>query len=148
MLPLSNGSFLDVLYPMTADIYYADYEQNSIGEMQVTWNYNRTVNCSAIKERPSSTIANAVVVTKTFEYKFQLDFRTEENILIDDNSSYPITDVLIQNIRDPNGTLVWFEENSDIETQFEIQNFEPMFDPFHNVFGYRILLRRADEQNV
>jgi hypothetical protein len=147
MLPV--GSFSDFMYPMTADIYYASYTQNDIGEMESNWEYNRTVKCSVIKERPSSTIANAIQSNKIIEFELQLDFRVEENILIsDDNTSYPVTDVLIQNIKDPNGTIVWFEERQDESTKFEIQNIEPMFDPFHVVFGYRILLKRADDQDV
>lgn len=147
MLPVGNISSL--MYPMNADIYYASYEQNNMGEMVSTWLFDRTIKCSAIKERPTSAIANVVQSNKFIEYETQLDFRTEENILIDSGGvSHQISDTLIQKITDPAGTLVWFEDNISDPTKFEINNIEPMFDPFHKLFGYRVLLKRAEDQDV
>ena len=104
MLP--NGNLSDLMYPMTADIYYSTSEQSSFGEMVNTWSFDRVVNCSAIKERPDSSVINAITSEK----------------------------------------FVWFEV-LDEPTVFELGNLEPMFDPFHNFFGYRIFLRRADDQS-
>ena len=145
MLP--NGNLSDLMYPMTADIYYSTVEQSSFGEMVNTWSFDRVINCSAIKERPDSAITNAISSEKFIEYSYKLDFRTADEILkSSDDISYSITEILITNIKDPSGKVVWFEV-LDEPTVFEIGNVEPMFDPFHNFFGYRIFLRRADDQS-
>ena len=147
MLPI--GNLTNAMYPMNADIYYASYEQNSMGEMVGTWLFDRKIKCSAIKERPTSAIANVVQSNKFIEYETQLNMRTDENILIDSGGvSHQISDVLVQNITDPAGTLVWFEDSISDPTKFELNNIEPMFDPFHKLFGYRVLLKRADDQDV
>jgi len=54
MMPVGN---LDNLYyPMTADVYYSRSHQNDFGEFEKTWQKDRTVFCSAIKERTYSKI--------------------------------------------------------------------------------------------
>ena len=99
MLP--NGNLSDLMYPMTADIYYSTAEQSSFGEMVNTWSFDRVINCSAIKERPDSAIANAISSEKFIEYSYKLDFRTADEILkSSDDISYSITEILITNIKD------------------------------------------------
>ena len=145
MLP--NGNLSDFMYPMTADIYYSTSEQSSFGEMVNTWSFDRVINCSAIKERPDSAIANAISSEKFIEYSYKINFRTADEILkSSDDISYSVTEILITNIKDPSGKVVWFEI-LDEPTVFEIGNVEPMFDAFHNFFGYRIFLRRAVDQS-
>lgn len=144
MLPV--GTMSSMMYPMIADIYYPTVEQNAIGEMERTWRFDRQIRCSAIKERPSSRMANAMQAQRFIEYDFSLDFRTDEDILISsDDEVYAVSDVVLTNIRDSAGTLVWFEK-TNYPTSFEVRNIEPMFDPFHNLFGYRIYLKRSDAQ--
>jgi DNA-binding ferritin-like protein len=145
MLP--SGDLSDMMYPMTADIYYAAAEQSDFGEMVNQWTMDKVVACSAIKERPDSSTVNAMLSEKFIEYNYRINFRTANDILkSSDGTSYAVTDILITNIKDPSGKLVWFEM-LDAPTVFEIGNVEPMFDAFHNFFGYRILLRRADDQS-
>jgi hypothetical protein len=145
MLP--SGDLSDMMYPMTADIYYAAAEQSDFGEMVNQWSMDKVVACSAIKEKPDSSATNAILSEKFIEYNYRINFRTANDILkSSDGVAYPPTDILITNIKDPQGKLVWFEM-SDVPTVFEIGNVEPMFDAFHNFFGYRILLRRADDQS-
>lgn len=144
MLPSENIN--EMFYPMTADLYYSSGEQNDFGEMVSTWTKDRTIKCSAIKERPSTTVQNKITSQKFIEYEFRLDFRTNEDVLVaSDGTSYALTEIIITNIKDPSGKVVWFESSSQA-TVFELGNVEPMFDPFHNYFGARILLRRADDQ--
>jgi len=72
--------------------------------------------------------------------------RTNDNIQKSSNDDYyPITDILIRNIKDPAGNLVW-EEYYNENTSFEIQSAEPMFNDLHVLAGYRILLVRSDRQ--
>jgi hypothetical protein len=144
MMPVGN---LDNLYyPMTADIYYARSHQNDFGEFEKTWQKDKTVFCSAIKERPDSKIRPALETEKFLQYGFRINMRTNDNIQKSSNDDYyPITDILIRNIKDPAGNLVW-EEYYNENTSFEIQSAEPMFNDLHVLAGYRILLVRSDRQ--
>lgn len=144
MLPVSDMS--SILYPMTADLYYSTQTQNDFGEIERSWDFDRTINCSAIKERPASRMSESLDTYKFIEYDFRIDFRTEENVTISSmNEDHRITEVIITNIKDPAGTVVWFETSTQ-PTNFEIQNLEPMFDMDHILFGYRVLIQRSDKQ--
>jgi hypothetical protein len=144
MMPVGNLN--NMYYPMTADLYYANTKQNEFGEFDKTWYKDRTIICSAIKERPDSKIRPALETQKFIQYDFRINLRTPENIQIaSDDKIYPITEILIRNIKDSSGTIVWDELNNE-NTSFEIQAAEPMFNEFHNVNGFRVLMVRADRQ--
>lgn len=144
MLP--QGSLNNLFYPMTADIYYASKSQNDFGEMVRSWSMDRTINCSAIKENPESQMRTQLTADKFIEFDEKVNMRTNENIYKSlDGTHYRPTDILIRNIKDPFGSIAW-AESSTLPTNFEIDTIEPMYDPLHNVAGYRILLRRSDLQ--
>lgn len=144
MLP--QGSLNNLFYPMTADIYYASKTQNALGEFVRSWSMDRTINCSAIKENPESSMRTALTAEKFLEYDIKINMRTNENIYKSlDGTHYRPTDILVSNIKDPFGSIAW-SESSTTGTNFEIDIIEPMYDPNHNVAGYRILLRRSDLQ--
>lgn len=144
MLPVGNINSL--YYPMTADVYYAEKTQNGFGEVIRSWSKDRSINCSAIKENPASSMRPVLTTEKFLEYDIKVNMRTNENIFKSiDGTHYKPTDILISNIKDPFGSVSWMENDID-PTSFEIENVEPMFDEFHNVGGYRILLKRSDLQ--
>ena len=58
---------------------------------------------------------------------------------------YPITEILITNIKDPSGKLVWREKN-DKGSQFELKTFVPSYNYAHNVEFYRGYLSRSTKQ--
>jgi hypothetical protein len=144
MLPVGN---LDNLYyPMTADIYYSKTQQDDFGEFDRTWQKDRTIQCSAIKERPDSKIRPALETDKFLQYDFRINMRTNDNIQKSSTDVlYPITEILVRNLKDPAGNLVWDEYYNE-NTSFEIQAAEPMFNDLHVLAGYRILLVRSDRQ--
>lgn len=144
MLP--QGSLNNLFYPMTADIYYASKTQNDFGQLVRSWSMDRSINCSAIKENPESSMRTALTADKFVEYDVKINMRTNENIYKSlDGTHYQPTDIIISNIKDPFGSMAW-AESSTTPTNFEIDIVEPMYDPLHNVAGYRILLRRSDLQ--
>lgn len=144
MLPVGNLNSL--YYPMTADIYYATNTRNNFGEFEKSWYKDRTVNCSAIKENPASSMRTALMSEKFLEYDVKINMRTNENIQKSvDGTYYKPDDIMIVNIKDPFGSIAW-SENSITPTQFEIDIVEPMYDELHGLAGYRILLRRSDLQ--
>jgi len=144
MLPV--GTLNNMYYPMTADVYYSTTEQTELGEFNKVWYKDRTVACSAIKERPDSKIRPALETQKFIQYDFRINMRTPENIQkATDDKIYTIGNILIRNIKDSAGNMVWDEFNNE-NTSFEIQAAEPMFNEFHNVEGFRVLLVRSDRQ--
>ena len=131
---------------MTADIYYATKAQNDFGQLVRTWSLDRQINCSAIKENPQSQMRTQLTSDKFIEFDEKVNMRTNENIYKSlDGTHYRPTDILVRNIKDPFGSVAWAESSTE-PTNFEIDTIEPMYDPVHNVAGYRILLRRSDLQ--
>ena len=144
MLP--QGSLNNLFYPMTADIYYANKSQNDFGQLERTWELDRQINCSAIKENPQSQMRTQLTADKFVEFDEKVNMRTNENIYKSlDGTHYRPTDIMVRNIKDPFGSVAWAESSTE-PTNFEIDTIEPMYDPVHNVAGYRILLRRSDLQ--
>jgi len=144
MLP--PGSLNELYYPMTADVYYSTQKQNDFGEIERSWQKDRTIKCSAIKERPDSKIRPALHSEKFLEYDFRINMRTDSDVQTSsDDIVYPVTEILISNIRDSLGNPVW-NEIKNKETNFEIEAIEPMFNELHNLNGYRMLIARSDRQ--
>lgn len=145
MLPASGID--DILYPMTADIYYAETKQNAFGTMEKTWVYNRTIDCSAISALADKTLTGELRTKGAFfNYNSDMAFRTNENIQKNKGGRYyPITEILITNIKDQNGNQVWTEGETE-KTQYEVQSFVPSYNPFHTVDFYRGYLTRSQKQ--
>lgn len=144
MLPVEN--IADIFYPMTAEVYYSSQTQGPLGNMVKQWQYDRTIVCSAIKERAEYNARYSVASEKMLEFHVKINMRTPVNLLIGtDGVLHRPTDILVTKIKDPNGTLVWSETSTE-DTYFEMESLEPMFDENHVLAGYRALLARSDEQ--
>jgi hypothetical protein len=138
----------DLLYPMSADIYYSEQSQNDIGEVTKSWKKDRSIKCSAIKNNPTSRTPDYVNVSINLEYDLIVRFRTNEDIQISsDDQSYRITDILITNICDKFGNVMWKEDRENA-TIFEIRSIEPMIDISGLIIGYRIHSVRSDNQGM
>lgn len=137
-----------LLYPMSADVYYATQTQNDFGEIIKTWAKDRSVKCSAIKQNPNSRTPNFVNPSTNLEYDIVINFRTNEDVQVASNNiSYRVTDILITNIKDSSGNLVWKETQND-PTVFEIRAIEPMLDVSSTIMGYRIHCVRTENQEL
>ena len=136
----------NLFYPMTADVYYATQTQNDFGEVVKSWDMDRTIKCSAIKQNPNSRTPNFVNSSINFEYDIVINFRTNEDVQISsENDDYKVTDILLTNIKDPKGKVIWKEDSSN-PTVFEIRAIEPMLDISSNMMGYRIHCVRREAQ--
>ena len=133
---------------MTADIYYAESKQDALGVIQKSWVYDRTVKCSVISTMSDRIIASEIKTnTTTFNYNSDLIFRVGEDIQEKKNGTiFPITEILIANIKDPSGKLVYKEKGS-IPTQYELKTFVPTFDQDHLESFYRGYISRSTKQN-
>ena len=150
---LFNSAFDNILYPMTADIYYAVETQSEYGNMTRTWQFDRTVNCSAITATSGELNAELKVKDKFFDYNSSLFFRTNEDIRKSSSGKYyAITALAVTNMRDPNGDPVWINTENlktkaeTVKTKYEVKTIIPSFDMFHNIGMYRIFLTRSANQ--
>ena len=145
MLPVSN--IHDIFYPMTAELYYAESKQNALGIIEKNWVYDRTIKCSIISAMSDKTITGEIKNTSsTFKYDSEVVLRTNSDIQEKKNGTiYPITEILITNIKDPLGRLVW-REKDDKGSQFELKTFVPSYNYAHNVEFYRGYLSRSTKQ--
>jgi hypothetical protein len=150
---LFNSAFDDIFYPMTADIYYAVETQSEYGNMTRTWQFDRTVNCSAITATSGVLTAELRVKDKFLDYESSLFFRTNEDIRKSTSGKYyTITATAVTNMRDPNGDPVWINAENlktkaeTVKTKYEVKTIIPSFDMFHNIGMYRVFLNRSANQ--
>jgi hypothetical protein len=146
MFPTS--SLKNIFYPMTSEIYYAENKQDALGVVQKSWVYDRTVKCSVISTMSDRSLTSEIKSNSSnFNYNQDLLFRVGEDIQEKKNGTiYPITEILITNVKDPSGKLV-FKEKGEIPTQYEIKTFVPSYDGDHLVSFWRGYISRSTKQN-
>jgi hypothetical protein len=135
------------LFTMNFDIYYAEKKQDKYGQQKKKWKFDQTL-------RGFVETVGSEDKTKTFfEYQGKLIGRT----LKDPRSSiqgfsYPITDILVTQIRDiKNSTEFYIEtygERKGKSTLYEISAIEPHIDPFNKIEYWRIFLNKMDAQVI
>lgn len=139
----------DILYPMTAELYYADTKQDELGTMKKSWVYDRTIKCSVISQMADKTTLTGenVNIKSMFELNSDAILRTNENIQKKKNGTFfPITEVLITDIKDPAGTYVW-QDVLGKRVQFEVKTFVSGYGTEHKVEFYRAYLARSKKQH-
>ncbi len=138
----------DFIYPMQADIYYPLVEQGAYGNLKKQWMLDRTivgnfiVAGSAMKEEIKPNVN--ITQTSVLSGRSKSDPRFSS---LDESAS--ITNIIITNIRDKNGSPL-YKETAGIRvgksTIFEIATVEPFTGPFGGVEYYNIILRRSENQ--
>lgn len=140
----------DFLFPMLADVYYPIVEQGAYGEITRNWVLDKTIACqfntagTANKEelRPEvKLLQDSALIGRV---KSDIRFSSEEQ-------KNALTNILITNVRDKNGNLVYIETSgarAGQPTLFELATFDPFLGPFGNVEFYRIILKRSENQAV
>jgi hypothetical protein len=140
----------DFIYPLLADIYYPIVETGAYGNLKKQWVLDKTVACFF-------NVAGS---------KYKQDVGTEANINVDNSilgrfrndptqssteSLYSITNIVITNIRDKDGQLIYNESagpRSGNPTLFEIATLNPIIGAFGKVEYYKVILRRSENQAV
>jgi hypothetical protein len=140
----------DFVFPMLADIYYPIVEQGAYGDVKKNWVLDKTIACqlntagTANKEelRPEvKLLQDSALIGRV---KSDIRFSSE-------NQRNGLTNILITNITDKNGNLVYLETSgtrAGQATLFEVATFDPFLGPFGNVEFYRIILKRSENQAV
>lgn len=140
----------DFMYPLLADIYYPIIEQGAYGNLKRQWVLDRTIACFF---NPAGR-------------KFKEDVQPNTNITIDNslvgrikndltesngNELYSITNIIITNIRDANGNMIYNESAGPRKGQstiFEISTSNPIVGPFGKTEYYKLVIKRSDNQAV
>lgn len=140
----------DFIYPMKADIYYAQIKQNAYGQAQKEWVYDRTIICNAAVSGTART--DELNAEAFIQNDGKLIARTKNDPRVSsygDNNA--ITNILIANIRDASDVLVYKETagpRNGKGTIYEIATVAPFSGPFGSVEHYNMLWRRTESQAV
>lgn len=151
MLP--NSDFGDILFAMTADLYYSDNEQNDFGEMIKVWRFDRNIKCSAITSLSDKTLMPELKASEFLNLSNNLYFRTDTDIRIEEPDQldsdpviHPITEILITNIRDNVGNNAYPDFLGT--TKFEVVTIVPTFNEFQARNFFRVYIQRSQDQRV
>lgn len=153
MLPNATGGLNKILFPMTADIYYAETKQADYGNITRNWVYDRTVKCSVITEQSGDMVGELKTKGTDFIYDSSAFFRTPEDLRKKSNGKYyPITAISITNIKDASGTNVWINGSNmpnsanPVPTKYEVKTIVPTFN-YDNTLRYlRVFISKSQNQ--
>ena len=141
----------DFLFSMYLDVYYGVDNQDQFGTEVKTWVFNRSV--TGYAEILGAVSRDGLKNNQFFEYEGKLIGRSKEDITLALNSDrYPISSILVTNIRDiSTGTHFYKEPYGDrrnLSTLFEIMAVESYVNPWNEIEYYKILFNRCDEQKL
>lgn len=140
----------DFIYPMKADVYYPIITQNSYGQANKEWVFDRTIICNATTVGGAGDVELKPDVFLQYDGKLiarsKSDIRTSSN-----NVENAITNILVTNIRSAND-IVFYKETAGPRTGrgtiYEIGTFEPFIGPFGDIEYFKMLWRRTENQTV
>jgi len=140
----------DFIYPMKADVYYPIITQNSYGQANKEWVFDRTIVCNA------STVGGAGDVELKpdvfLQYDGKLIARSKSDIRVSSNNTdNAITNILITNIRSATDLVIYKETagpRTGRGTIYEVGTLEPFVGPFGEIEYFKMLWRRTENQTV
>jgi len=138
----------DFIYPMLADIYYPIVEQGAYGDVKKNWVLDKTIACqfssagTANKEEIRPEVKLLLDNSLIGRVKSDIRFSSEEQ-------KNALTNIVITNIRDKNGNVIYLETSGPRAGQptiFELATFDPLLGPFGNVEYYKLVIKRSENQ--
>jgi len=136
---------------MNFDVYYSTEEQDKFGSEVKDWRLDQTIRGYA--ELLGAVDREALKNDQFFEYSNKLIGRSKVDPRISlEGIYYPISSILITNIRDANTCQQFyvesFGERKNKSTIFEILAVEPYVNPWNEIEYYKILFNRSDVQGM
>jgi hypothetical protein len=136
---------------MKMDIYYSFEQQDKFGKEVKTWNLDRTL--IGYAEILGAVDRDGLKNSQFFEFEGKLIGRTKEDPRVSlEGISYPITSIIITNIRDFSTEVEYYTESygdrAGESTIFEIMAIEPYVNPWNEIEYYKILFNRSDKQVI
>jgi hypothetical protein len=136
------------MYPLLADIYYPIIQTGAYGNLKKQWVLDRTIACTfnpgGLKNKKDVDSEANLNIENFINGRVRNDL-TQSN----DDSLYSLTNIVITNIRDRSGNLIYNESSgprSGMSTLFEIATFNPVLGAFGSTDHYKIILRRSENQ--
>jgi hypothetical protein len=138
----------DFMYPLLADVFYPIVEQGAYGNVKKQWILDRTI---AVALNPAGRKYQQQVQPNTnITLDNNLVGRTRNDILSSSRDALnAITNVIIANVRDTNGNIIYNESagiRAGKSTIFEIATFTPIVGAFGSTDYYKIVVSRSDNQ--
>jgi hypothetical protein len=133
---------------MLADIYYPIVEQGAYGDVKKNWVLDKTIACqfssagTANKEEIRPEVKLLLDNSLIGRVKSDIRFSSEEQ-------KNALTNIVITNIRDKNGNVIYLETSGPRAGQptiFELATFDPLLGPFGNVEYYKLVIKRSENQ--
>lgn len=137
------------MFPMLADVYHPVIEQSPYGGQSKSWILDRTIAGNFIAA--GAETKEEIVVNIDLTQESLLLCRVKSDIRISDREDNNVlTNVLVTNIRDAEGNLIYYETDEAIiePTVYEIATQQPVINPFGKAEYYRLILRRSENQRV
>ena len=137
------------MFPMLADVYHPVIEQNPYGGQSKSWHLDRTIAGNFIAA--GAEAKEEIVVNIDLTQESLLLCRVKSDIRISDREDNNVlTNVLVTNIRDAEGNLIYYETDEAIiePTVYEVATQQPVINPFGKAEYYRLILRRSENQRV
>jgi hypothetical protein len=138
------------MYPLLADVYYPITSQGAYGDVSKTWVLDKTVACfftvEGRKNKQQVPTGVELLLDDLLIGRTRSDLRYSS-----DGSAYPLTNVLITNIRDINEHSIYNETSGPRNgktTLFEVKTNEPVIGPFASVENFKVVIRRSENQAV
>lgn len=140
----------DFIYPMQADIYYPIITQGEYGQPKKDWVFDKTIACNV---EPIGGDGTENIKAESFlQLQNKLLARTKNDPRVSSQKeNNAVTNILITNVRFPNGELIYKETagvRSGRATIYEVATVEPFVGAFRNTEYYKMLWRRAENQTV
>jgi hypothetical protein len=135
---------IDGLMTMKMDVYrQTEHQDEDTGAIIREFSFIKTIDCYArgvITESRNRSNDNQKFSNKYSNNQY-IEARTSDRLTPRDK---------VKNIRDVNGSPIWYELNypSDTPTVFDVVGTTPISDPFGNVLGYNSSLQRAENQQI
>jgi len=145
-----NCESTDFIYPMLADVYYPMITQNTYGQVKKEWVLDRTiaVNAEPLTRKAIQDMQPAVFL----QFEGKLSARTKKDPRVStQEENNAITNILITNVRLPNGETVYKETagpRNGKGTIYEIAAIEPFVGGLQSIEFYQMLWRKAENQSV
>jgi hypothetical protein len=140
----------DFIYPMKADVYYPIITQNSYGQANKEWVFDRTIVCNATSLGGAGDVELKPDVF--LQYDGKLVARSKSDIRVSSNmTDNAISNILITNIRSASDITLYRETagpRSGRGTIYEVGTVEPFIGPFGEIEYYKMLWRRTENQTV
>lgn len=141
----------DFMYPLLADIYYPLIDQGAYGNLKKQWVLDRII---AVATNPAGRKFTQDVQTNNAKLDMDnaLLGRTKNDLTKSTTDSlFSLTNIVITNIRDSNGNIVYNESagpRMGKATLFEVATFNPVVGAFGTVEYFKIILKRSENQAV